>query len=436
MTQTVSPIVRDRVLDKVLRNADYARKKGASLDSSVVALAMWIADPGEGSFRAFVGDVREQRAVYEPPVLKSIMYVQAQGFVGKETEWDSEGADAFRRIQEMETAAAAVGSVVRRFSVDIANLAGFRNEFGLPDVALGDLRVALEGVEATDLNRSRLAIARAACAPGARWGDLAAEPFVDTEFLRLAMEHGSAALRTHLACAPESIRIRVTVEAIEDGSVEWIEAMLDSGVSPNAKEDGVEWNLIHLAACSNAVSVQILLERGAGVMLRDHLGNTPLHYATQSPRSCEVLLNAGAKMYALNDAGVTPLHEMLKRPIMQREQLGEMIAALDMMITRGANPSYVPPNPSEGYLTPFQSAIKFGAPEQVEAILRRCSIDLSERTLGGRTLTQLASKSEPMKQFLRAWKAERNVIGAVVTGEQADPATPASAPRSSAGGPI
>ncbi|KAJ4356516.1 uncharacterized protein N0V89_004550 [Didymosphaeria variabile] len=54
--------------------------------------------------------------------------------------------------------------------------------------------------------------------------------------------------------------------------------------------------------------VTLLIDKGANVNQKEHQGDTPLHYAVNTPVAVRLLLEAGAEANAVNDAGQAPLH--------------------------------------------------------------------------------------------------------------------------------
>ncbi|MCJ1324011.1 hypothetical protein MMC10_000673 [Thelotrema lepadinum] len=75
-------------------------------------------------------------------------------------------------------------------------------------------------------------------------------------------------------------------------------------------EDKEGISAIHLAAglCEDT-TFQLLLDLGADINARDHLGSTPLHYAVekQSSRTIELMLRRGVNINIANFSGQTPL---------------------------------------------------------------------------------------------------------------------------------
>ena len=85
--------------------------------------------------------------------------------------------------------------------------------------------------------------------------------------------------------------------------------MLNSGASPNERDDLGRTGLIYAAILNNSMMARILLMHDADTSLRDKLGNTALHWAAErgSTDVMTLLLDAHAQVDAINNQGVTPL---------------------------------------------------------------------------------------------------------------------------------
>jgi ankyrin repeat protein len=89
-----------------------------------------------------------------------------------------------------------------------------------------------------------------------------------------------------------------------------------------SKDPALIWaarhNLIPLAAQ--------MLERGVSVNERDHMGNTPLHWAVRYPDMVKFLVEHGAEVNARNRLGETALHLAVRRK-----------ATVEILLTNGAD---------------------------------------------------------------------------------------------------
>lgn len=118
-----------------------------------------------------------------------------------------------------------------------------------------------------------------------------------------------AALAVGLGATPETDTL---IRAAEEGNVEAIRTLLDSGADPNdARGDGL--TPLHLASLNgHTEAARILLAAGADVGPESRIGAyTPLHLAARGghPDVVELLLASGADPDALTtNSGVTPLH--------------------------------------------------------------------------------------------------------------------------------
>ena len=85
--------------------------------------------------------------------------------------------------------------------------------------------------------------------------------------------------------------------------------MLNSGASPNERDDLGRTGLIYAAILDNPMMARVLLAHDADTSLRDKLGNTALHWAAErgSTDVMTELLDAHASVDAVNNQGVTPL---------------------------------------------------------------------------------------------------------------------------------
>ncbi len=94
----------------------------------------------------------------------------------------------------------------------------------------------------------------------------------------------------------------------EDGSIEDMEALLDSGTSPDFKLADGSRPIILAAGAGRADAVDLLIRKGAGAAVADDSGWSALHAAVDAGHVgiVSVLVDAGADLQARNGAGWRP----------------------------------------------------------------------------------------------------------------------------------
>ena len=97
--------------------------------------------------------------------------------------------------------------------------------------------------------------------------------------------------------------------AILNGDLDQVRMHLEAGVDLNQTIPGDSAYPLHYAANTHADMIQLLIEHGADVDVRDDKGKTPLHCAavTANLENMRALLENGADVNAVDDEGNTPL---------------------------------------------------------------------------------------------------------------------------------
>jgi len=116
--------------------------------------------------------------------------------------------------------------------------------------------------------------------------------------------------------------------AVEQGSVDTVQRLLDNGVEP----DQLNFDLrapLHLACASGQLEIaEKLLQKGASVNIFDRYGKMPVDYARGSPKNSHALLKLLAKHGAILDI---PSREISESTVF----LGSLNLGLPLMLSRG-----------------------------------------------------------------------------------------------------
>lgn len=103
-------------------------------------------------------------------------------------------------------------------------------------------------------------------------------------------------------------------DAARKGNLKIVNLLIQRGADVNAVCHG-ETALLKVAALGDVKVARELIKKGAEVNVADeHLGNTPLHYATKANNKemINLLTSRGGDMYAPNFRGETPAGKILK----------------------------------------------------------------------------------------------------------------------------
>ena len=101
--------------------------------------------------------------------------------------------------------------------------------------------------------------------------------------------------------------------AIEDGGMEVVEALIESGKDVNS---AIKLPLRYAACGGHTEAIKVLIEAGADVNLAERYGgNTSLHQVVQNceAEAVKALIEAGADVNVVNGKGKTPLYYAMER---------------------------------------------------------------------------------------------------------------------------
>jgi len=103
--------------------------------------------------------------------------------------------------------------------------------------------------------------------------------------------------------------------AILTGNIKEVRRSLESGVDLNQIIEGEQCYPIHFAVNSSLEIMQLLIDHGADVNVKDQKGKTPLHIVAAVKPSIEkmqLLIDNGADVNAVDQDGKTPLSYVLQ----------------------------------------------------------------------------------------------------------------------------
>jgi ankyrin repeat protein len=211
------------------------------------------------------------------------------------------------------------------------------------------------------------------------------------------------------------------------GSVEICQMLLKAGAEPcqlGANND----NALYEACFQGHAEVVELLIR-AGVPVDAKLLDSEITVLMTAARRghaelCSLLISAGADVEARGGAGATPLFNAV---------LAKDLAVVQTLIEAGASTAAILDLDRTPPLTPFQLAVHAEAIEIVEYMLDELGEDPAQRTLGGKTMVQLAGKNKEVKQLINAAKTASRVVSAVGSGPVASANASASTLKAVAG---
>jgi ankyrin repeat protein len=246
--------------------------------------------------------------------------------------------------------------------------------------------------------------------------------------IKKVIKHGDAATcremfddaRSRSDITPEDVQLLFGAAA-EKGSPVVCEIFLRAGADINALDRNGRTALQVAVDDRSVTFTRFLLKKGALPNVPNARGQTPLHVVhmeagiVQNPKEltlCSVLLENGANPNAVCSDFRTPLHNAV---------LDQNPGTARLLVAGGASPSFVPDSPPHGYFTPFQMAVDLGNPVMARFFLRECEVDVNEKTLCGRNLTQL-TRNRLIKSDILATRAQLKVeaaLGAQVACDEA-----------------
>lgn len=151
-----------------------------------------------------------------------------------------------------------------------------------------------------------------------------------------------------------------------------VELLLENGAEMDIRDTQTESTVLHWAAAGGDVKViKLLLEKGAQIDVQNNKGCTALHWAVRTmfeymgvgvekyEKVVEMLINAGANVNVPENNGNTPLHNAMKNE-------NDMNAIVKILLNHGAN---VDMQNRKGN-TPLHCAIQEGKVNDVKILLK------------------------------------------------------------------
>jgi hypothetical protein len=159
--------------------------------------------------------------------------------------------------------------------------------------------------------------------------------------------------------------------------------------------------------------VEVLLKAGADANWVDKDGTPMLHIAAARDNSsekkmfdarvCQLLIDHGADLFAQTAVKHICLHDV------------RTVEAWRFFVNAGIAPDYIPQGADAGYLTPFQFAVNCGEFEIVGYCVAQGTVDLAQRTIKGRSLTDITLDSRVLSA-LRSGELVEEISEALDTG--------------------
>jgi len=128
------------------------------------------------------------------------------------------------------------------------------------------------------------------------------------------------------------------IEAAENGNIQRVSKLLDSGIDPNIKNDSGGWTALIEASYNDHIEiVEILLDRGADINIRNNDGYTALSVATDNLNleMMKLLLDKGADPNNYTEESILGWIASTDEPIDKK------ISAFKLLLEAGANPNKI-----------------------------------------------------------------------------------------------
>ncbi|MGH9822759.1 MAG: ankyrin repeat domain-containing protein, partial [Blastocatellia bacterium] len=163
------------------------------------------------------------------------------------------------------------------------------------------------------------------------------------------------------------------LESAKKGDIDFVGLFLAAGMDPDVRNKSGQTALMAAARKGQCAAIEMLLDRGASVNLKDSEGVMALHYAAGAPddfKCLKTLIAHGADVKARTSRGSTPLIYAISLPEMP--PIGESLASdelakVKLLLDKGAdiNAKY------HGGYSPLMRSTIFGNLEIIKLLLDR-----------------------------------------------------------------